>query len=196
MTRPELVALGASWGGIDATRDVLARLPPDPPFAMLLVQHRSRDGSDGLLGVLRRCASAPVLEPDDKEPILPGRIYLAPPDYHLLVERRSFALSTEEMVNHARPSIDVVFETAARAYRERLLAIILSGAGSDGAMGLARVKALGGLTAVQDPHTAHARSMPEAAIGRASPHRILRLEEIAEFILSACLAGVDLASSG
>jgi two-component system, chemotaxis family, protein-glutamate methylesterase/glutaminase len=191
MTRPELVALGASWGGIDALREILGRLPPDPPFSLLMVQHRARDPADGLLDLLRRSACAEVVEPEDKEPILPGRIYLAPADYHLLVDRRSFALSTEDLVNYARPSIDVVFESAAQAFRDRLLGIILSGSGSDGALGLQRVKALGGLTAVQDPETALTRAMPEAAIGRAQPHRILPLEGIAEFILTACLAGMS-----
>jgi two-component system chemotaxis response regulator CheB len=195
MTRLELVALGASWGGIDALREILGGLPPDLPFALLVVQHRGKDTSDGLLELFQRSASAPVLEPEDKEPILPGRIYLAPADYHLLVERRSFALSTDEVVNHARPSIDVVFESAAQAFRERLLAIILSGSGSDGALGLKCVKSLGGLTAAQDPHTAQVRAMPDAAIVRAGPHRIVPLERIAEFILTACFAGIDAAAS-
>jgi two-component system, chemotaxis family, protein-glutamate methylesterase/glutaminase len=196
MRRPELVALGASWGGIDALREILAGLPADLPFSLLLVQHRARDTSDGLLEMFQRSAATPVVEPEDKEPILPGRIYLAPADYHVLVERRSFALSTEELVNHARPSIDVVFESAAQAFRDRLLAVILSGSGTDGAVGLERVKALGGLTAAQDPHTAQVRAMPDAAIARAGPHRILPLERIAEFILTACFAGVDAARTG
>jgi two-component system chemotaxis response regulator CheB len=189
MKRPELVAIGASWGGIDALRAILALLPADLPMALVLVQHRGHEEGEGLVALLRRSARLPVAEPEDKEPILPGRVYLAPADYHLLVDRRSFALSVEPPVNQARPSIDVAFESAAQAYRDRLLAIILSGAGPDGAAGLERVKALGGTTAVQDPATAQARAMPEAAIEYTHPHRILPLEGIAEFILTTCFAG-------
>ena len=189
MTRPELVAIGASWGGIDALRQILAPLPGDLPVAVVLVQHRGREDGDGLVDLLRSSTRLPVSEPEDKEPILPGRVYLAPADYHLLIDRRSFALSVEPLVNHARPSIDVVFESAAQAYRDRLMAIILSGAGRDGAMGLHRVKALGGMTAVQDPATAHARAMPDAAIAAARPDRILPLAEIPDLILTACFAG-------
>jgi two-component system chemotaxis response regulator CheB len=189
MTRPELVALGASWGGVDAMRQILARLPGDLPVTLVLVQHRGREDGDLLVDLLRRSTRLHVSEPEDKEPILPGRVYLAPADYHLLVERRAFALSVEPLVNHARPSIDVTFDSAAQAYRDRLLAIILSGAGCDGAFGLQRVKALGGTTAVQDPATAQARAMPDAAIASAHPDRILPLDAIAEFILTACFAG-------
>jgi two-component system, chemotaxis family, protein-glutamate methylesterase/glutaminase len=191
VTRPELVAMGASAGGVDALKEILSRLPPDLPFSLLLVPHRARDTSDGLLHLLKGSTSGLVLEPEDKEPILPGRIYLAPADYHLLVDGRSFALSTEELVHYARPSIDVTFESAAQAYRERMVGIILSGAGKDGASGLARVKAMGGLTAAQDPETALVRAMPDAAIALAEPHRILPLEEIGEFILTVYIAGVE-----
>lgn len=189
MRRPELVVIGASWGGIDALRAILADLPADLPAAVVLVQHRGRDDPDGLVDLLRRSARLPVVEPEDKDPILAGHVYLAPADYHLLIDRRSFALSVEPVVNHARPSIDVVFESAAQAFRDRLLAIILSGAGRDGATGLQRVQALGGTTAVQDPGTARARAMPDAAIDQARPDRILPLERIAEFIVTACVAG-------
>lgn len=189
MTRPELVAIGASWGGIDALRGILASLPGDLPVALVLVQHRGREDADGLPDLLRASTRLRVSEPEDKEAILPGHVYVAPADYHLLVDRRSFALSVEPSVNHARPSIDVVFESAAQAYRDRLMAIILSGAGRDGAIGLQRVKALGGTTAVQDPATAQARAMPDAAIATARPDRILHLAAIPEFILTACFAG-------
>src|SRR5919197_126889 len=189
MTRPELVAIGASWGGIDALRRILAPLPGDLPVALVLVQHRGREDGDALVDLLRGSTRLPVSEPEDKEPILPGQVYLAPADYHLLVDRRSFALSIDPLVNHARPSIDVVFESAAQAYRDRLMAIILSGAGLDGAMGLQRVKDLGGTIVVQDPATAHVRAMPDAAIAAIRPDRVLPLSAIGEFVLTACFAG-------
>jgi two-component system chemotaxis response regulator CheB len=184
--RPELVALGASWGGIDAFRSILGALPDDLPLALALVQHRGREGGDGLRALLQQSSRLPVVEPEDKEPILPGRAYLAPADYHLLVERRAFALSTEPLVNWARPSVDALFESAARAYRERLVAIVLSGSGYDGAQGLARVKALGGLTVVQAPGGAQVRGMPDAALARIEPHHVLPLDAIARLICATC----------
>jgi two-component system, chemotaxis family, protein-glutamate methylesterase/glutaminase len=189
MTRPELVAIGASWGGIDALRDILGALPASLPVAIVVAQHRGRDDGDGLVELLARASRLPVSEPEDKEPILPGRVYLAPADYHLLVDRRAFALSTETLVNFARPSIDVLFDSAAFSFGERVMAVILSGAGKDGSFGLKRVKECGGLTAVQDPETAQTRGMPDAAIAAAVPDRILTLPRIAELILTSCVGG-------
>lgn len=127
----------------------------------------------------------PVEEPEDKDPIAEGRVYLAPRDYHLLIEKGNFALSTEAPVYFARPSIDVLFESAAEAYREKVVGIILTGANGDGARGLARIKAAGGLTLVQEPATAQAPEMPQAAIA-AGIDRILPLHEIAPFLNNLC----------
>ena len=129
-----------------------------------MVQHRGKDSEPELCEFLDRQSSLPVSEPDDKEIVLPGHAYLAPRDYHLLIEEKSFALSTEPPVAFARPSIDVLFESAADEYREHAIGVILTGANRDGAWGLARIKASGGLTLVEDPASAAFREMPAAAI--------------------------------
>ena len=148
---------------------------------MVIVQHRGKDMETGLCEFLGRSSPLPVTEPEDKEPILPGHAYLAPRDYHLLIESGSFALSTDPPVGFARPSIDVLFESAADEYQERAIGVILTGANHDGARGLATIKAQGGLTLVEDPLTAAYREMPDAAINltergldSASCRRLLR----------------------
>ncbi len=128
----------------------------------------------------------PVCEAHDKLPLEKGNVYFAPPDYHLLIEsHHALSLSVEEPVNFSRPSIDVLFESAAEVYGSRLLALILTGASRDGASGAAAVRRAGGLVAVQDPHTAEAPQMPKAAIDCSSPHYIGSIEELATFTLRA-----------
>lgn len=146
---------------------------------MVMVQHRSRDMETGLCEFLARSSRLPVTEPEDKEPLLPGHAYLAPRDYHLLVQSGSFALSIDSPVGFARPSIDVLFESAADEYRERAVGVILTGANNDGARGLAKIKERGGLTMVEDPLTAACREMPDAAINLTKVDRILPLRELA-----------------
>src|SRR3954454_12224303 len=124
-----------------------------------------------------------VADAEDKEPIEEGRVYLAPPDYHLLVEPDAFALSTEDLVQHSRPSIDVLFDSAADAYAEDLTAVVLTGANADGAYGLTRVKRRGGVTIVQDPSTAEKREMPDAAIATGAADHVLPLERIASKLM-------------
>jgi two-component system, chemotaxis family, protein-glutamate methylesterase/glutaminase len=170
----ELVAIGASAGGVDAIGTVLDALPADFPAAIAIVLHLPPD-RDSLLPELfaARCV-LPVKEVEDKEFIVPGVVYLAPPDYHMLVEPdRSFALSQDEAVNFSRPSIDLLLESAAIAYRERLLGIVLTGASQDGAAGLQRVRALGGQAWVQDPDNADSPAMPASAIAQAGADRIM-----------------------
>jgi two-component system, chemotaxis family, protein-glutamate methylesterase/glutaminase len=152
---------------------------------LVLVQHRGKDESS-LCEYLSRTSSLPVSEPEDKEAILPGHVYLAPRDYHLLIEGATFALSVDPPVSYARPSIDVLFESAADQYKERAIGVILTGANQDGARGLAAIKAQGGLTVVQDPETAAHREMPEAAMARTNPDWILRLAEIASRLNNLC----------
>jgi two-component system chemotaxis response regulator CheB len=153
---------------------------------MAVVLHRQPGPEDRLSALLERASALPVIEAEDKMPIQPGHIYLAPADYHLLVESGHLALSREEPVHYARPSVDVLFESAADAYAGRVVGVILTGASDDGAHGLARVKARGGLAIVQDPQSAEARAMPEAAIAAAAVDKILSLEEIGPFLVSAC----------
>ncbi len=136
----DLVAVGCSWGGLAAAGMLLAALPPDYCVATVIVQHRT-EAPSALAEILGRSTPLPVAEPDDKEEVRPGHVYVAPPGYHLLVDRKRFWLNTEAPVAYSRPSIDVLFESAAEAFGSRVAAVVLSGANSDGAAGLARVAA-------------------------------------------------------
>lgn len=178
----EIVVIGASFGGLSALALFLPELAPEFPLPVVIVQHRKKDGDDGLCEYLRRRSRLPLIEPNDKEKLEPGRVYLAPRDYHLLIEKSIFALSTESPVAYARPSIDVLFESAADVYHERAIGVILTGANRDGARGLARIKALGGLAVVQDPLSAESPAMPEAAIKATPVDKILPLPGIAPFL--------------
>ncbi|MFN2515786.1 MAG: chemotaxis protein CheB [Pyrinomonadaceae bacterium] len=175
----EIVVLGTSTGGLKALQILLAGLPEEFPLPVAIVQHRGKDSESGLCDFLRQSSSLPVTEPEDKEPVLPGHVYLAPRDYHLLIENRSFALSTDWPVSYARPSIDVLFESAADEYEERAIGVILTGANQDGSRGLGKIKARGGVTLVQDPAFAACPEMPQAAIAQTEVDWVLPLEEIA-----------------
>jgi two-component system chemotaxis response regulator CheB len=175
----EIVVVGTSTGGLKALQVMLSGLPADFSLPIALVQHRGKGSESGLCEVLSQCTSLPVSEPEDKEPILRGHVYLAPRDYHLLIENGTFALSTDLPVAYARPSIDVLFESAADEYEERAIGVILTGANRDGARGLAQLKSRGGLTLVEDPGSAASREMPEAAIAGTKVDFILPLDEIA-----------------
>jgi two-component system chemotaxis response regulator CheB len=176
----ELVAIGASSGGLDGIGTLLAALPRDFPAAVAVVLHMP-PGNGGLLSGLfaARCA-LPVKEVEDKEFIVPGTVYIAAPDYHMLVEPdRSFSLSQDDPVHFSRPSIDVLLESAAIAYRERLLGIVLAGGSPDGAAGLMRVRALGGQAWMQEPGNADAPPMPASAIAHAGADRIIDMGTLA-----------------
>jgi two-component system chemotaxis response regulator CheB len=179
----EMVAIGASWGGMRAIGIVLEALPEgfEPP--VVVVQHRGPSHDDGLLErVLARHSQLEVVVVTDKEPLLPGRVYVAPADYHLIVERGQLALSTEDFVQFARPSIDVLFDSVAEVYGDRAIGVVLTGRNEDGAEGLERIMAAGGFTIVQDPDTAEQAEMPAAAIARGAARRVLPLEEIGPFL--------------
>ncbi|HEX8088638.1 MAG TPA: chemotaxis protein CheB [Blastocatellia bacterium] len=177
-----LVVIGASLGGFHALEAVLEDLPPEFPLPIAVVQHRSSDSDELLPTLLRRKSRLPVVEAEDKQAIIPGQVFIAPANYHLLVEEGHFALSTEGPVQFARPSVDVLFESAADAYREKVVAVLLSGSNSDGARGVSLVKEYGGLAIVQDPASAEGRRMPEAAIAAARVDQVLPLSEIAPFL--------------
>lgn len=186
----ELVVVGASWGGLAALERLLAPLPPDIAAAIAIAQHRMPGSDSGLLpDLLGRRSSLPVREIEDKQPIDAGVVYVAPADYHVLVQRDGFALSLEDRVSYSRPSIDVMLESAAEVYRERMIGVILTGANADGADGLARVRLRGGVALVQDPCTAEKATMPEAAIATGAPHRILPIEGIAALVAVLCRDG-------
>ncbi|MGA7777233.1 MAG: chemotaxis protein CheB [Paraburkholderia sp.] len=180
----EMVALGASAGGIDVLTGLLAALPKDFIAAVMIVVHLPPDPPSYLVQSFNHRCALPVIEPDAGEQILAGRVYVAPPGYHLLVESdRTVALSTEAAVRFSRPSIDVMFESAAWTYRERLLAILLSGANEDGVRGLEAVRAMGGLTWAQEPETASSPEMPRAAIERGVVDAVLTPSSIAESLI-------------
>lgn len=178
----EIVVIGTSTGGLKAMQTLLSGLPAEFSLPIAIAQHRGKDLESGLCEYLSEISSLPVSEPDDKEALLGGHVYIAPRDYHLLIENRSFALSTAQSVRFARPSIDVLFESAADAFQTRAIGVILTGANSDGAQGLATIKSRGGFTIVEDPVSAAARELPDAAIAQAMPDKILALDQIA-----ACL---------
>jgi two-component system, chemotaxis family, protein-glutamate methylesterase/glutaminase len=175
----EIVVVGASTGGLKALQVLLSGLPADFSLPMVIVQHRGKNMETGLCEFLARSSHVPLTEPEDKEPVAPGRAYLAPRDYHLLIDGGSFALSTDAPVSFARPSIDVLFESAADEYQDRAIGVILTGANHDGARGLAAIKTQGGLTLVEDPITAACREMPDAAINLTRVDGILPLQEMA-----------------
>jgi two-component system chemotaxis response regulator CheB len=179
----ELVAIGASWGGLNAIGTVLEALPAEFELPVVIAQHRSPTTNEDLLErILRRRSSLPVSEMHDKEPLEGGRVYVAPADYHAIVEPGHISLSTEDLVQFARPSIDVLFESAADAYRARTVGVLLTGLNEDGAEGLAAIAGAGGFTLVQDPETAEQPEMPRAAIARGGARRVLPLAEIAPFL--------------
>jgi two-component system chemotaxis response regulator CheB len=175
----EIVVVGTSTGGLKALQTLLSGLPAEFPLPIVIVQHRGTGSEVGLCEFLSQWSKVPVTEPEDKEPVKPQRVYLAPRDYHLLIENQNFALSTDSPVGFARPSIDLLFESAADEYRESVIGIILTGANRDGARGLATIKSSGGLTLVEDPVSATCREMPDAAIALTKPDWILPLPEIA-----------------
>jgi two-component system chemotaxis response regulator CheB len=179
MSGLRLVAIGASWGGLHAVEMVLAGLPAEFDAPIVIAQHRRSD-SDGMLVQLldARCALT-VCEADDKQVLHPGVVLVAPADYHLLVETGTVALSVDEPLNYSRPSIDILFSSAADAYGEALAGVVLTGSNADGALGLARIAARGGTVIVQDPETAERREMPEAALGSTPEARVLALADIA-----------------
>ncbi len=178
MERPVVVAMGGSAGALDALRTILAGLPPGLNAVVVIVQHRARE-SEALADVLQLSSRLPVTEAEDKDPVEPGHVYLAPADYHLLVEPGHFALSTDEPVLFSRPSIDVFFESVADAYGKHTLGVVLTGANRDGARGLRRIVDRGGAALVQAPATAEAQTMPRAALEAVPEARTVPLPELA-----------------
>jgi two-component system chemotaxis response regulator CheB len=169
----DVIAIGASWGGLRAVGTVLDGLSDEVDAAIVVAQHR---GPSTARGALESLLQLRVRRP----------VYVAPADYHLLVERGHFALSTDERVSYARPSIDVLFESVAQAYRERAIGIVLTGANEDGAAGLAAIKARGGVAIVQDPEGAERRTMPDAALALTAADAVLPLAEIPMFLHGLC----------
>lgn len=177
---PEIIVIGTSRGGLKALQALLPGLDETIQVPIVIVQHRGKESDTGLCEFLSNYSSLPVSEPDDKEPIMPGHIYLAPRDYHLLIENRSFALSIDPPIVFARPSIDLLFECAADEYGQGALGVILTGRNQDGARGLAAITRRGGFTIVQEPASAEFREMPDAALAQTEVDWILPLKGIAD----------------
>ncbi len=185
MTPRGIVAIGTSLGGLAALEELLHTLPPCFRTPVVVVQHRGPESS-GLARALGRHTALHVSEPDDKERIEGGHVYVAPAGYHLLVEPDGFALSTEGPVNWARPSIDVLFESVAEAYGSGAVCVVLTGASADGAQGAACVKAHGGRVIVQDPATAESPVMPRAVIEVTEPDQVLGVSEMGRVLAELC----------
>lgn len=186
------MVIGGSKGAFRALQSMLHTLPADFPLPLVIVLHRSPDSGSRLAEVFQHSCALPVVEPEDKQPIGGGIIWLAPADYHLLVEARHFALSTDPAVHYSRPSIDVLFESAADAYGAAVLGILLTGNSADGAAGLARIKDAGGTTLAQSPGSAPAAVMPAAAVARQAAGRVLRLADLTRIIHLAALSRAEI----
>ena len=170
---------------MEAMKKLFSLLPEDFGIPVIIVQHISPLSDSEWIHILNKNCALNLKEADEKEMIQPGNIYIAPPNYHLLIENdRTFTLTTDERVSYARPSIDVLFETAAEAFRSRLIGIVLTGSNHDGTAGLKRVKHYKGLSIVQDPEDAFSSYMPATAIAEVGPDHILKLDDIAALLLT------------
>ncbi len=175
----DAVVIGASAGGVEALSVLLAQIPRDSRVAFFIVMHIPRERPSLLPEVFGTRCALPVKEAEDKEPVQPGTVYFAPPDYHMLIDRGpALALSGDEPVHFSRPSIDVLFDSAADIYGERLMGVILTGANQDGAEGLAAVGRAGGRTVVQEPRSAAVAYLPEAALQEGPVDAVLSLDQL------------------
>jgi two-component system chemotaxis response regulator CheB len=174
------IVLGASFGGMEAIKNLLFMLPAQCTIPIIAVLHIGNNTIDTYLSMLNNNSQYNVKEAEEKESIKPGNFYFAPPNYHLLIEDNfTISLSTDKKVNFSRPSIDVLFETAAWSLQNELIGVLLTGSNNDGANGLKTIRELGGTTIVENPGTAFARTMPETAVKISHPHFILDLKDIA-----------------
>lgn len=177
------LVIGTSFGGLEALKAIIPQFSKGFPLAVIVVLHIGENQNDSFIRYLNEISQLHVKEAEDKERISTGTVYFAPPNYHLLIEAdESFSLSTDPKVNHSRPSIDVLFETAAWCYKQKLIGIVLSGLNHDGAYGLLQINDLGGMCIVEDPENAIAQIMPSAANKIAKPQFITPLHDIAEKI--------------
>jgi two-component system chemotaxis response regulator CheB len=184
-----IAAIGSSLGGFHALRTLLRDLPKDFPLSIAIAQHRSIDDSESFADLLGVQSAMPVCEVEDKDELRPGCVYLCPANYHLLVERNYLSLSADPPVLSARPSIDILFASAADAWGPSAIGVLLTGMSRDGTEGLKKIKQHGGLAVVQDPATAEGPLMPAAAISAVTIDKILPLEQIAAFLIET--AGVQ-----
>lgn len=179
------IVIGTSMGGFAALRKLLPQLPVDFGMPVVIVQHIGSDTDDYWVHLLNKECVVTVKEADEKEQMLPGVVYTAPPNYHLLIETdETFSLAVTERVNHARPAIDVLFESASVVFGKQLMGILLTGASTDGALGMQAIKNQGGLTIAQDPATAEAPTMPASAIAKNVVDYSLPIDKIIHLVKS------------
>ena len=180
----EAIVIGVSSGGMNAMKVMFSLLPKEFNTPIIIVQHISSQSENLWIKLLNDKSNLYIKEADEKESIEHGKVYIAPPNYHLLIERdKTFSLTIDERVNYARPSIDVLFESAAEAYKNKLIGVILTGSNNDGTNGLKRIQECGGLAIVQNPETSESAYMPASAIAAIQPDYILSLEDIINLLI-------------
>lgn len=179
MMGPSLVAIGTSWGGLSALGRILGAIPAGFPAPIVVVQHRSKTSDDIMAKLLQDVSDLKIREAEDKDVLVPANVYVAPPDYHMLVDEGQISLTTDAPVRYSRPSIDVMFESVARSCGSAAIGVVLTGANQDGARGLARIIALGGRGIVEDPNNAEVPIMPLAAKIASPEAEVIPLHEIA-----------------
>jgi two-component system chemotaxis response regulator CheB len=180
----EAIVMGVSSGGMNAMKVMFSLLPKNFSTPIIIVQHLGARSDSQLIQLLNNQSNVSIKEADEKEKIENRKVYIAPPNYHLMIESdKTFSLTIDERVNYARPSIDVLFESAADAYKDKLIGVILTGSSSDGSLGLKKIKEYGGLTIAQDPKTAESGYMPASAIAMVPMDHILSLEEIIKLLI-------------
>jgi two-component system, chemotaxis family, protein-glutamate methylesterase/glutaminase len=188
MTASGVVAIGTSWGGLSALGRILGGLPAEFPLPIVVVQHRSKDSDNLMANLLQDMSDLIIHEAEDKDTLLPSHVYVAPADYHLMLDDGIVSLTTDAPVRYSRPSIDVAFESVARSYGSGAIGVILTGANEDGSRGLARIIDLGGRGIVEDPKTAEMPVMPEAAKRAAPAAEVLPLQDIAPRLMTMATA--------
>ena len=180
----EAIVIGVSSGGMQAMKIMFSLLPKNFNTPIIIVQHIGTSSNSQWIQLLNNQSNVFLKEADEKEKIEDGNVYIAPPNYHLMIENdKTFSLTIDERVNYARPSIDVLFESAAIAYKDKLIGVILTGSSSDGSLGLKKIKDFGGLIIAQDPKTAESSYMPASAIAVVPMDYILSLEEIISLLV-------------
>jgi len=180
----EAIVIGVSAGGMNALKFIFSVLPSGFSIPIIIVQHVSALSDNDWIKLLNDKSNLTIKEADEKEKIETGNVYIAPANYHLMIENdKTFSLTIDEYVNFARPSIDVLFESAAEAYKNKLIGIVLTGANNDGTKGIKRIKECGGLAIIQDPKTAESSTMPASAIAAIQPDYILSLEKIVQLLV-------------
>ncbi len=183
MKNYKAIIIGGSAGSFQVITKILASLPTTLRIPVFLCLHRLKHVRSGFVEALSIKSTLPIIEPNDKDHVRPGKVYLAPANYHMYIELgNNFALSTEEAVNHSRPSIDLSFFSAAYTFKHKLVGIILSGANKDGALGIKRVNELGGTTIVQDPKECQVKTMTTASINSTKVDHIYSTNEIIRFL--------------